>query len=141
MTDDQEEIREPISVGLWKAELGGHQLTTGSSTASEQSVSNEFVPRKSRYYYITKAEIETYSNLGYLSTILFSFFGVIAGLPIGTYIALMQGGLSETTQRVLITVTWITSLIALIFLALSVVVTCWQQKNKKTWETTGDLGK
>lgn len=93
-----------------------------------------FQIRTSIYYSVTEAEIETYAQFGWLTTILLTILGILWGLALGCIVALLQGNLSASSQASLISCTILGGILGLVFLLLAVWMIRKQSQAKKDWK-------
>jgi len=99
-------------------------------------VTLQFQKRKGIYYSVTKAEINIYAQLGWISTFCLTLFGAFIGLAFGCFVALMQENIPYAAQALLKSLKWVTGLVSLIFLIFAILLMVLQMKNKKAWESS-----
>jgi hypothetical protein len=129
ISEDMPEFSEPQRYGT--------RTDTPEDDEDEYSspVINEFTKRKSVYYSVTESEINMYSQLGWISTIFLTIYGILIGIASGCFIALQQNGIPNYAQALLKSTGWVTFIISFIFIGFTVVFIWMQAKNKKAWQS------
>lgn len=90
--------------------------------------------RKSTYYSVTKAEINQYAQFGVFATIFLSLFGALAGLALGSLVALLQANIPTIAQATLRVLGWLSGAVSVVFLLLAITLFIFQFNSKKSWE-------
>lgn len=91
--------------------------------------------RTSTYHPVTEAEIEVYAQFGWLSSLLFTFFGVLSGFALGCLAAVLQGNLLPAGRTTLGWLAGVVGAVSVIFLVFGIALMVLQRKNKQTWKT------
>jgi hypothetical protein len=114
----------------------GHIQSRGSTLSSDSTVTNEYVPRKSKYYSITEAEINTYSQLGLISTILFVVGGLTGGFSLGCLVSIIQESSNIAAKTLLTWLAGAMGIVTLLFFGFAITLEIIKWYSKKSWNTS-----
>jgi hypothetical protein len=92
--------------------------------------------RSSTYYPVTEAEMDDYAQLGFLSSLFLTLFGLFAGFVGGCITALAQGTIPDPSKSILMGLSVGAGFVSVVFLCISIFYRVLQSKHKKRWKLT-----